>query len=315
LEWRITRLGGVSFSFRRPTQDDLPAVIELVRGLWLDDGEDDDPTEFLTTLFRMLDLDRDVWLVEDEEGRVVAGGAVRARHPHRLRSFGGVLPEHRGQGIGTELRDRIEERARELAEDAPEGEEVWLGADAGVKNKSAKEFFEARGYELIRHFWTMGIDLDGETPEPDWPEGIRLERAQHGEERAVHAASEEAFADHWEHHPTPFELWKEWHAKSDSYDPSNWLLAKDGDEIAGISLLWIESNAGWVGILGVRPRWRRRGLGRALLLESFRVIRENGKQSARLGVDAANPTGATRLYENAGMQVVNESVAYRLIVR
>jgi mycothiol synthase len=305
----------MNYGFRRPTQDDLPAVTALVRALWLDDGEDDDPSEFLKTLFRLIDLDRDAWLVEDESGTLVAGGAVRARHPHRLRTFGGVLPEYRGQGIGTELRDRLEARARELAEDAPEGEEVWLGADAGSSNESAKEFFEARGYELIRHFWTMGIDLDGELPEPVWPEGIQLERARRGEERAVHAAAEEAFTDHWEHHPTPYELWAEWHVESGSYDPSNWLLAKDGDDIAGISLLSLESNEGWVGILGVRPRWRRRGLGRALLLESFRVIRERGKPRAILGVDAANPTGATRLYENAGMRVLNESVAYRLIVR
>jgi len=305
----------MNYRFRRPTQDDLPAVTELVRALWLDDGEDDDPSEFLKTLFRLIDLDRDAWLVEDQEGTVVAGGAVRARHPHRLRTFGGVLPEYRGQGVGTELRDRLEERAREMAQDAPEGEEVWLGADAGSSNASAREFFEARGYDLIRHFWTMGIDLDVETPEPEWPDGIRLERAQRGEERAVHAASEEAFADHWEHHPTPYEDWAEWHVKSESYDPSTWLLAKHGDEIAGISLLFLEANEGWIGILGVRPAWRRRGLGRALLLESFREIRDRGKPRARLGVDAANPTGATRLYETAGMRVLNESVAYRLIVR
>ena len=79
-------------------------------------------------LYRTTDLERDWWLVEDADGTLVAGGVVRLRHPHRLRSEGGVLPEQRGNGIGTELRDRIEERARELAAAAPKSEEVWLGA-------------------------------------------------------------------------------------------------------------------------------------------------------------------------------------------
>jgi ribosomal protein S18 acetylase RimI-like enzyme len=102
---------------------------------------------------------------------------------------------------------------------------------------------------------------------------------------------------------------------TDFYDPANWLLARDGGEIAGISLLFIERDEGWVGVLGVLPRWRKRGLGKALLLQSFRQIRDAGKPRAVLGVDAANPTGATRLYESAGMRVLTESDAYRLIVR
>ena len=306
----------MSFRFRRPSQDDLPAVIELVRALWRADGDEGDPTFFIKGLYRTTDLERDWWLVEDADGTLVAGGVVRPRHPHRLRSQGGVLPEHRGNGIGTELRDRIEERARELAQAAPDGEEVWLGADAASTNESAQRFFEARGYELIRHFWEMVIDLDEEPPEPEWPEGIRLERARRGiDERAVHAASDEAFADHWEHYPTPYEEWRKWMVESDNYDPSLWLLARDGDEIAGISLCDLDPDEGWIGVLGVRRPWRRRGLATALLYQSFRDIRERGKPRAVLGVDAANPTGATQLYEGVGMRILNESLAYRLIVR
>jgi mycothiol synthase len=306
----------MQYSFRRPTQEDRPAVIELVRSLWGADGDDGDPTWFVRAVFRMTDLERDWWLVEDEEGRLVAGGCMRARHPHRLRTFGGVLPEHRGRGLGTELRDRIEERARELAQAAPEGEEVWLGADAMSTNESAKRFFEERGYELVRHFWEMVIDLDEEPPEPEWPKGIRLARARSGvDERAVHAASDEAFADHWDHHPTPYDEWHRWMVEAENHDPSLWLLAWDGDEIAGFSLCDLDKDAGWVAVLGVRRRWRRRGLATALLYASFREMRKRGMRRAKLGVDAANPTGATRLYESVGMRVLNEAAAYRLIVR
>ncbi len=229
---------------------------------------------------------------------------------------GGVLPDHRRRGIGTELRDRIEERAREQAQDAPEGEEVWLGADVGAGNEGAKRFFEQRGYELLRHFWEMGIDLDEEPPEPEWPDGIRVEHARRGvDERAVHAASDEAFADHWDHYPTPYDEWRRWMVESDNYDPSLWLLAWDGDEIAGFSLCDLDPGRR----LGRRPR--RAAPVAAARPRHGASVRELPRDprpwqaSAKLGVDAANPTGATKLYESVGMRVLNEFLAYRLIVR
>jgi mycothiol synthase len=305
----------VDYRFRRPTPEDLPAVIELFRTLeQVDYQDEDDPTEYLEILFKVIDLERDAWVVEDEEGRIVAGAGLRLRHPTRIRTFSGVHPDHRGQGVGSGLLERMEERAREMARGAPEGEEVWLGVEAASANVAARQLFEARGFEHIRFFWKMGIDLDEEPPEAEWPDGITLEPAQRGEERAVFDASEEAFQDHWDHQPHVYEEWRAWMVEPPSYDPSLWLLAKDGDEIAGLSLCSLDPGEGWIGVLGVRPPWRRRGLGKALLLASFREIRERGKPRAVLGVDAENPTGATRLYENAGMRVVTEAAAYRKVL-
>jgi len=306
-----------SYHFRRPTQDDFQAVADLVRTVENFDSEDEeDPTEYVKILFRLLDFDQDAWLVEDDEGRAVAVGGVRRRIATRIRAFGGVLPEHRGRGIGTGLLERMEERARKLAADAPEGEEVLMGGDVASGNEGAKQLFEERGYEHARYFWKMGIDLDQETPEPEWPEGIRVEHARRDrDEPAVHAASDEAFQDHWDHHPTPYEEWREWMVDSDWYDPSLWLLAWDGDEIAALSLCSLDPKEGWIGVLGTRRPWRRRGLAKALLYASFNEIRARGKPRAVLGVDAQNPTGATRLYEGAGMRVLSESAAYRLRVR
>jgi mycothiol synthase len=306
----------MNYRFRRPTQDDLPAVIDLAATIErVDYGDEDDPTEYLTTLFKVMEAGRDAWVVEDAEGRIVATGIVRVRHPTRIRTFTGVHPEHRGKGIGSELLTRIEERAGEAAQSAPEGEDVFLGVDDSSTNGAARRLFESRGYEHIRYFWKMGIDLDEEPPQPEWPEGIRFERARRGEEREVFDASEEAFQDHWDHHPHEYDEWRQWMVDTEFYDPELWLLARDEDEIAGLSLLFLDPGEGWVGVLGVRRPWRKRGLGRALLLASFHEIRGRGKPRAVLGVDAANPTGATRLYEGAGMRVISEAAAYRKKVR
>ena len=75
-----------------------------------------------------------------------------------------------------------------------------------------------------------------------------------------------------------------------------------------------EFGTGHVNILGVRPGWRRRGLGRALLLHSFRELRDRGRLKADLGVDAENTTGAVRLYERAGMCVAHRMDTYELVL-
>src|SRR6266540_1357959 len=136
-----------------------------------------------------------------------------------------------------------------------------------------------------------------------------------GQEREIFDASEDAFQDHWGFVPHDYHEWRAWTVERPSFDPSLWLIARDGDEIAGISLCYVGEGEGWVGVLGVRRPWRKRGLGRALLLESLRELRRRGMPCGALGVDSENPTGATRLYERAGMNVVNQSDAYKKDIR
>ncbi len=92
------------------------------------------------------------------------------------------------------------------------------------------------------------------------------------------------------------------------FDPTLLFLAMDGDpRIAGINLCrphsFDDPEMGWVGTLGVRRQWRKRGIGLALLRHSFNEFYRRGKRKVGLGVDAQNLTGALRLYENAGMHV------------
>ena len=87
---------------------------------------------------------------------------------------------------------------------------------------------------------------------------------------------------------------------------------RDGDEIAGVLRGEPQRfDAGWVGALGVRKKWRKRGLGLALLHHAFGEFHRRGETKVALGVDAQNPTGATRLYERAGMHVAYEAVAFQ----
>jgi ribosomal protein S18 acetylase RimI-like enzyme len=98
------------------------------------------------------------------------------------------------------------------------------------------------------------------------------------------------------------------------FDPGLWFFAEKGQQLVGACLCRGEHGGdgsfGWVSVIGVRKPWRGRGLGSALLLHSFRELRDRGKKRVGLGVRADNATGAVRLYERVGMKVQRRIVWY-----
>jgi ribosomal protein S18 acetylase RimI-like enzyme len=65
----------------------------------------------------------------------------------------------------------------------------------------------------------------------------------------------------------------------------------------------------------VRRPWRRQGLGLALLHHAFNEFYKRGKRKVGLGVDASSLTGATRLYERAGMHIHSQFDLYEKELR
>jgi GNAT superfamily N-acetyltransferase len=241
------------------------------------------------------------WLFE-EDGQIVAGAFARA-FGARGSCAGAVRPSAWGRGLGAQLLELMESR---LGEDGVERIHSWtVAGDAG-----AEGLFRGRGYREVRRFWEMAIDFGDETPEPS----VRVEPLAEADTERFHAALEESFADHWENEPEPFDEWWRRQRRRANFDPSLWFVIRDGDEIAGVARSEERPPAGWVGALGVRPAWRGRGYGRALLLHSFREFRRRGLTRAALGVDAANATGATHLYESVGMHAAEENVVWEKVL-
>ena len=249
-----------------------------------------------------VELRTDSWLLE-EDGAIAALGWADV-HGEIGVAIGAVAVTERGRGLGSELVHRTERRL--LALGCLRVHAVTLAAD-----DAAPALFAAHGYREVRRFWDMGIELAGDPALAVVPDGMSVARFAEADARPFHAALEEAFSDHWEHAPQPFDEW--WDAKraAPDYDPTLWFLVRDGDEVAAV--VRNDPNrhgGGYVGALGVRRAWRGRGLGRALLQESFREFHRRGMPRATLGVDAENPTGATALYESVGMRVISETVVY-----
>jgi len=165
------------------------------------------------------------------------------------------------------------------------------------------------GYRFTRHYWNMQIEMTEMPPAPIWPDGItvRTYDPQHDAHR-LWVAFNETFKDHWGMTEMSFDEWMA--SEATDVDPTLWFLAMAGDEVAGFSLCDFRMGNGKAIWFGVRPRWRKLGLGMALLKHSFAEFYRLGTPKVDVRVDAENVTGATRVYERAGMRVTQQFDIY-----
>jgi mycothiol synthase len=293
---------------RAPTLDDAHSVAALIAERDRADFAEVDSISFTADELRewwRLDearLGTDAWIALSN-GEVVAYARVR-----RERDLADVVdescvhPNARGLGLGSNLLDRAEDWARDRG---------LARIQMHVVNDDGRLLAEARGHELVRYFWRMEIDLAAEPLEPAQPDGLTIRSYRPGDDdEALHAAHQDAFAEHWEFTREPLEEWLKWRLERGDYHPELWRLASDGDEIAGAALCFGERHQGWVLDLFVGPHWRRRGLGLALLGSGFRALWRRAHTHVGLEVDSENETGATRLYERAGMHVTRRYATY-----
>ena len=311
----------------RPHRDgDLPEFVRISNAANVADGIDERTSE--AGLGNWLLHPRDGFtpvtdvVVATVDERMVGYGWVDwvlttdGRREYRTR--GHVDPAWRRRGVGTAILAHNEARLREIAAGHPDDRPKVLGAFASERRVGATALLTHAGYRPVRYFFDMTRpDLDG-VEVPPLPEGLELRGVSDRDGfRRLFDADAEAFMDHWggfDASEATFNLW----LNEPSFDPSLFVVAWDGDEIAGavINSIDEEENAaldrrrGLLDSVFVRRPWRRRGLAAALVARSLVVLRERGMTSAWLGVDADNPTGALGIYERAGFEVSMRSTAY-----
>lgn len=284
---------------RPATWDDLDAVAEVFKACDLADVGFADPVrDHLEYDWRMAnyELERDSRVVLDGDA-VVAYASVGGLNPSlSIETFGRVQPEHRGRGLGDAIVGWTEGHALQVWPSVPVIRNSVPSTDA-----AASELLRRAGYASVRTFWHMTRDLrSGVEPGPG-PEGVILRDFDHATDvRTAFDALEEAFADHWESEPYPYEQHERDMA---DIDPRLVAVAADGGEVVGVAMGRTIEGDGWVDVIGVRAGWRRRGIARALLLRVFAGLAEMGAASVTLNVDAQNTTGATHVYETAGMRI------------
>lgn len=309
------------FSVRPAAPGDVGVIAALVMATdWAGFFEPESVEEELSDDWRGMgmDFERDSWLVFAPNGDLAASAELSHWDHTRLEVSVAVHPEYSSLGLGSFLVRTTEKRSREHALLAPPEKRIVLHRPANAANGEAWKLLEETGHADVRRFWTMEIELgDGDPVPPSWPEGISVRPCVRGrDEQVVFETQRETFRDHWGEHEESFEKWSRHMTEGASYDPSLWFIAEERGEVAGVSLCRSNSEKkGWVAVLGVRREWRKRGLGEALLLHSFREMRRRGKTSVELGVDSESLTGATRLYERVGMRVVRQVAVFEKELR
>lgn len=267
------------------------------------------------------DLDRDL-LIAEHDGDIAGYTRTEWRDlEDGTRSFTSITvlePGHAGPDLYAALLDWAERRSIAKAADIPEADRrpalmrtFSFGTDAHLATALERRGWTrtGHGYEMVRP--TLDDIVEGPIPMGLEIRPISLDLALR---RQVWDAASDAFRDERDE-PVPTE--EDWQGSlvDPLEDPSLWLVAFDGEEVAGgvhgridpVENAHHGRDRGYVEAVYTRRPWRRRGLARALIGRCLVRLRERGMTSAYLGVDGLNPNQATDLYTGLGFAATSTS--------
>jgi GNAT superfamily N-acetyltransferase len=295
------------------SMDDVPALTELMcRVSVAVIGEPDTTADEVRDdlIGPRFDISQDTVLVTMSDGRAVVYG--QAYDEHDERGFIDVF-------VDPDFVDDVFAKVADLTVGACVARLRTLIKARGAHSTTAAaglyqgetrmmRAYQHAGFETERVYWRMRIDLNnGRTFMPSLTDGVRIEQVDPDDDEVMSAAlsvRNEAFRGHHGHVDLKFDEYAEVWRSANKYDRKGWWFAYLDDELVGISLnddSKVDEGSGYVRTLGVKEAARGRGIAKALLLTTFADYANRGRTSVQLGVDAANETGATRLYESVGM--------------
>lgn len=214
-----------------------------------------------------------------------------------------VDPAHHHRGIGRALAGWVREQAR-----AAGALRVGMQIPEG---SAADQFLQRHGYEVQRVAWDLelpaGVRLDEEPPD-----GYSLRTATTDDHDAVWELLEDAFGEWSDRAKLTLADFLALTVQRPGFVAEQLRVATtDRGQIVGAAFAVLDDDVGAVDRLAVRPEYRRRGLARALLADTFAVLRSQGATRCTLSTD--NRTGALPLYERLGMVItstwVNRAIA------
>lgn len=309
--------------------DDFPGMNDAANASRMADGDDFiTPLDGFANFYDHLvncDRARDLLLVEVDDlivgyGRTLwypeesPSGDLRV---HEALCF--LRPDWRRKGIGRAMHAALAARAAAVSAGLPAVDRIELEVSGSVSDGGLDALARSFDFTPIRYGFQMLRPTLDDQPDAPMPPGLKLREVEDAHLRPIWDAADEAFRDGNGYRAGTEDDYHVFLTDPLQRDRSLWRVAWDGDEVAGQVRGFINEDAnaalgttrGWVENISVRRPYRHRGLARALMNETFRVLRERGMTEGALGVDATNPTGALRVYESMGFAPISRSTTHR----
>ena len=215
-----------------------------------------------------------------------------------------VLPEHRGQGVGTRIYEALSQHARKLGR-----ESLW--GRVREDDAASRDFVRNRGFREAGREYEVVLDTAHAEPVTEPPDGIELvSLAERPDlEQAVYEVDCEVGGDvprpeGDDFEGQPFDRWREQYLEGPGAVPDAMIAALAGDAVVGYTGLRRRGASSPVAenmLTAVRRDWRRRGIATALKRE----------QVARARAAGIEQIFTTNDETNAGMRGVNARLGYR----
>ncbi|MDP3879466.1 MAG: GNAT family N-acetyltransferase [Dehalococcoidales bacterium] len=224
-----------------------------------------------------------------------------------------VHPEHRRQGISTQLLNRAFQRAREL------GAKV-AHVNISQEDVAARSVLPRFGFECVRRFLELKLDMTKVPGVDTNPPDITYRHLQPGEEEILTQIQNRAFAGTWGYNPNTVEETKYFLESTGQFLEDVILLFDEGKVIG---YCWTKTlgkggrvsgkGKGRLFMLGVDPDYRGMGAGKLVLLVGLAHLKEEGLETVELTVDSENEV-AVNLYQSVGFEIETRSFWYEKVI-
>lgn len=219
-----------------------------------------------------------------------------------------IDPQAANTSLERELVRQAVSRSREMGVQVAH---ICLG-----QNSPRSKLLEREGFSLARVYWDMVWQQQG-VPPADPPNGFTIRSFQPGDAPALTEVQNAAFTGSWGFSPNTVEEIEYRSSMSNTSYPGI-LFLLNGEKVAGYCWTFTApangKTRGIIGMIGVAPDYRGRGVSQPILLAGMEYLKSAGVADIGLHVDGDN-TPAIRLYLSVGFKKVGELHWYEFRVR
>jgi ribosomal protein S18 acetylase RimI-like enzyme len=178
-----------------------------------------------------------------------------------------------------------------------------------------QDWYESQGMEKVSEGISMERVLEGSINDVGFPAGLNLKSLTEIDNDKIYPSFYETFLASsdmlWldqtaEQRRVTFDYW---FSRSRQLNEEASLILMSGQQVIGFSVVRPTAEGVRLGPFGIHPHYRRRGLGRALLLRSMRIVAHQEMKIMSLGVNIEN-RAARQLYWSVGFKELHRNAVY-----